>query len=236
MRPEVNSQCRLLFGGFFHPQGPSRNPCCWRRGLISRLGGPRHGNGHCRDGGWACFHLFGLGPGWQSRKTTSGYCQYTMLLTLGNSSKQQLSNWKTRLLAPCVCALPDDLVAPKAELWPIPRLARGSCPFSLPLRCPFLPGGSRLPWTRYCAGPQPFEPSLLRQWHWEEGGPAERCLAVAGSCGTTSCVPAEGAQLAWAKRNLFHYKVVEHLPALEASGQCKAAGRMGLHPRPEELI
>jgi hypothetical protein len=38
---------------------------------------------------------------------------------------------------------------------------------------------------------------------WEEGGLAAGCPATAGSCGITPCVPAEGAQLAWARWNLF---------------------------------
>jgi hypothetical protein len=75
----------------FHPQGPSRSLCRRRRGLNGRLSGPHHGNGHRSDGGWARFHPFGFGPGGQSRKATSAYCQYSVLLVLSSSSKRQIS-------------------------------------------------------------------------------------------------------------------------------------------------
>jgi hypothetical protein len=195
MRPEVNSQCRLLFGGLFHPQGSLRNPCCWRRGLISQLGSPCHGNGHCCDGGWAHFHLFGFGPGWQSRKTTSGYCQYTILLLLGNSSKQQISTWRTRFLAPCVCAPVDGPLAPVAARRSIPRFARRSCHDAPLLRLPPMPESSRLRQTRCCVELQQCELSWPERRHWGGGGLVGGCPVAAGSYGTAPCVPAGGSSV-----------------------------------------
>jgi hypothetical protein len=165
-RPEENSQCRLLFGGLLHPPGPSRNTCCWRQGLVGRLRGPRHGNSHCSDGGWACFHPFGIGPGWQSRETTSGYCQYSAPLILSSSPKQQLSTWSTRLLAPCVCTLVVGPSAPMVERRPTPRSGRRSCPGAVLLQLLLPPASPRMRWTRCCLELQQGEPSWPQ---WQQG-------------------------------------------------------------------
>jgi hypothetical protein len=178
-RQEENSQCRLLFGGLLHPPGPSRNTCCWRRGLIGRLRGPRHGNSHCSGGGWACFHPFELGPRWQSRETTSGYCQYSASLILSNSPKQQPSTWRTRLLAPCVCALVIGPLAPAVERRPTQRSGRRSCPGAVLLRLLLPPASPRSRWTRCCLELQQGEPSWL-QWQ-QKGAPLLRLLLLPAS-------------------------------------------------------
>jgi hypothetical protein len=106
MQPDANLQCRLLFDGLFHPQGPSRSFRCWRRGLTSWWRGPRHGNGNSRGGRWNCSHLFGLGPGCRGSRTTSGHCQHVTISMFSNLTKQQTITWKIRFPAPFACALP----------------------------------------------------------------------------------------------------------------------------------
>jgi hypothetical protein len=190
-RQEENSQCRLLFGGLLHPPGPSRNTCCRRQGLVGRWRGPRHGNSHRSGGGRACFHPFGLRHGWQSRETTSRYCQYAASLILSNSPKQQLSTWRNRLLAPCICALVSGPSAPVGGRRPTPRSGRRSCPDAVLLWLLRSPVSPRILWTRCCLEPQQVEPSWL-QWQQKGGddtlggGPV-----AAGSCSTAPCDPAE---------------------------------------------
>jgi hypothetical protein len=121
----------------------------------------------------------------------------------GDSTRQQTHTWKPRLLVLSACAPPDDPAGSKAELRSTPRLVRGSCPSSPPLRFPSLPGGSRPLWTHCCAEPGLPEPSLLQQRSWGEGGPDEGCRVAAGSCGTILCAPAEGFQLVAVEQSLF---------------------------------
>jgi hypothetical protein len=128
------------------------------------------------------------------------------MLMFINTTKQQTSTRKIRFPMPFACAPPDDPTAPRAELRSTLRLARRSCPFSPPLRFPSPPGGSRPPWTRCCDELQLLEPFLLRQRRWGEGGLAEGCRAVAGSCDTTLCVPAEDPRLVTAQQRLFPTK------------------------------
>jgi hypothetical protein len=160
----------------------------WRRG-------PRHDNGDSRGGRRKCSHLFGLGPGCRGDKTTNGHCQHITISIFSNSAKLQTNTRKIRLLPPFACVPPGDLAVPKAELRSTPRLARRSCPSSSLPRPPSLPGGSRPPWTRCCAELQLLKPFLLRQRRWGEGGLAEGCRAVVGSCGTILCVPVEGSHV-----------------------------------------
>jgi hypothetical protein len=127
-------------------------------------------------------------------------------LRFGNSSKQQTSTWKIRLLAPFACALLDDLAAPEVGLRLTPRLAWRSYPFLPPFQLPPPPGGPRPPWTRCWAELGLCEPSLLRQRRWGGGGLAGGCRVAAGSCGTILCAPAEGFQLAAAEQSFSSTK------------------------------
>jgi hypothetical protein len=180
--------------------------------LIGRLSGPRHGNGHYSDGGWACFHLLGFGPGRRSRKTTSGYCQYSMLLTLCNSSKQQLSTWMTRLLAPYVCALVDGPFAPVVKRRSTPRSGRRSCPGAVQLRLLLPPASPCLRWTRCCIKLQQGEPSWLQRQQRGGGDLVGGRQVVAGSCGTAPCVPAESSSVKQrCKSGYLQQKEVEYL-------------------------
>jgi hypothetical protein len=77
---------------------------------------------------------------------------------VGDSTRQQTHNWKTRLLARSSCVSPNDPAEPEAEFRSTPRLVRGSCPSSPPPQFPSLPGGSGPPWTHYCAEPGLSEP------------------------------------------------------------------------------
>jgi hypothetical protein len=97
-----------------------------------------------------------------------GHCQRITILMFGNSPKHQINTCKIRLLQLFASAPTDDPAVPKVELRSTPRLARRSCPFSPLLRLLSPPGGSRPPWSRCYAEPGLCEPSLLRQWHWEE--------------------------------------------------------------------
>jgi hypothetical protein len=137
--------------------------------LVGRRRGPRHGNSHRSGGGRACFHPFELGHGWQSRETTSGYCQYAASLILSNSPKQQLSTWRTRLLVPCICALVGGPSAPVVGRWPTPHSGRRSCPSAVLLRLLRSPASPRIQWTRCCLEPQQGEPSWLQ---WQQKGVA----------------------------------------------------------------
>jgi hypothetical protein len=164
-------------------------------GLTSWWRGPRHGNGNGHDGRWNCSHLFRLGPGCRGGGTTNGHYQHVTISMFSNSTKQQTNTWKIRLLPPSACAPPDDPAVPKAELRSTPRLAWRSCSFPPLLQLPSPPGGFRSPWIRCWAKAQLLEPSSLRQRRWGVGGLAEGCRAMAGSCGTIPCVPAEDSQL-----------------------------------------
>jgi hypothetical protein len=166
-RPKKNSQCQLLFGGLLHPPAPSRSICCRWRGSVGRLRGPCHGNSHCIAGGWARLHPFELGPRWQSRETISGHCKYSASLILSNSPKQQFDTWRTRLLAPCVCALAAGPLAPEVERRPTPRSGRRSYPGAVPLRLLLPHASPRIRRTRCCLGPWQGEPSWLP---WQQQG------------------------------------------------------------------
>jgi hypothetical protein len=124
----------------------------------------------------------------------------------GDSTSEQTHTWKTRLLALSACVSPNDPTGPKAAFRSTPRLVRGSYPSLPPPQFPSLPRGSHPPWTHCCAEPGLSEPSLLRQQCWGEGGPAEGCRVVAGSCGTTLCAPADGFQLVATEQSLFPTK------------------------------
>jgi hypothetical protein len=98
---------------------------------------------------------------------TSGYCQYSASLILSNSPKQQPSTWRTRLLAPCVCALIVGPLAPAVERRSTPRSGRRSCPGAVLLRLLLPPASPRSPWTRCCLELQQGEPSWLQ---WQQKG------------------------------------------------------------------
>jgi hypothetical protein len=107
------------------------------------------------------------------------HCQRITILMFSNSPTHQINTWKIRLLQLSTSAPTDDPAVPKVELRSTPRLARRSCPFSPLLRLLSPPGGSRPPWSRCYAEPGLCEPSLLRQRHWEGGGPAGGCRVAA---------------------------------------------------------
>jgi hypothetical protein len=88
-------------------------------------------------------------------------------LILSNSPKQQLDTWRTRLLAPCVCALAAGPLAPEVERRPTPRFGRRSCPGAVPLRFLLPHASPRIRRTRCCLGPRQGEPS----WPpWQQQG------------------------------------------------------------------
>jgi hypothetical protein len=88
------------------------------------------------------------------------------------TTRQHVCTWRTRLLAPFICARPGDLAGPQAGCRSTPRTVRGSCLCPPPPWLLSPPGGFRLPWTCCWVEPRLLEPSWLRPWRWGGGGPA----------------------------------------------------------------